>query len=94
MMPGKKKKRPIICIRIYTGVLKTSPVESLYLKAYDPPLVQRKNELKLRFLYKLRSNATYTEFLRTLDYRDNQDYEENKGASRPTGVHLRKMEQI
>ena len=32
----------------------------------------RRNELGLRFLYKLRSNTTYTEFLNTLDNREDQ----------------------
>ena len=61
--PGKLKKLNSIHrkgIRIYTDVFRKSPVELLHIKAYDPLLVPRKNELGLRFLYKLRSNPTYT----------------------------------
>ena len=35
------------------------------VKAYDPPIELRMNELGLRFLYKLRSDTTYTESLNT-----------------------------
>ena len=49
-------------IRIYKGAFRTSPVE-----ANDPPLDLRRNELGLRFLYKLKSNSSYIETLNTLD---------------------------
>ena len=62
--------------------------ESLHVVAYDSLLELGRNELGLRFLYKLRSNTIYTKSLKTLNDRDNQNYEENKGAIKPTGVHL------
>ena len=80
-------------IRIYTGVFRTSPVESLHAEAFDPPLELRMNELGLRFLYRPRSKTTYIESLNTLDDREDQNYEENEGATKPTEVHLRKLEQ-
>ena len=40
------------------------------------------------------SNTTYTESLNNLDDRENQNYEENKKATKSTGVHLRKLEKI
>ena len=49
--------------RIYTGAFKISPGESLHVEA---------NEMGLRFLYKLRSDPTYTESLITQD--DTEDY--------------------
>ena len=39
-------------IRIYTGAFRTSPVESLHVKAFDLPLELSRNKLQLRFLYK------------------------------------------
>ena len=57
------------------------------------PLELRRNEFRLRFLYKLRSNTIYAESLNSLDDREGLNYEENKGATRPTEVHLRKLEQ-
>ena len=50
-------------------------------KAYDPPLELRKNEL--RFLYKLRSNTTYTESLKTFDNREDQNCKENEVTTKP-----------
>ena len=45
-------------IIIDTGAIKTSSVEATHIKANDLPLELKKNELGLRFLYKLRSNPT------------------------------------
>ena len=44
-------------------------------------------------MYKLRSNTTYTKSLNTLDDREDQNYEENEGATRPTQVNLKKLDQ-
>ena len=47
-------------IRIYTVAFRMSPVELLHAKACDPTMELGKNELGLRFLYRLSSNSTYT----------------------------------
>ena len=43
--------------------------------------------------FSTKSNTTYIESLNTLDDREDQNYEENKRATKPTRVHLRKLEQ-
>ena len=53
----------------------------------------RRNKLGLRFLYRLRSNSTYTVSLNTLNDREDQNYGRNEGSTKPIGVHLRKLEQ-
>ena len=68
-------------IRIYTEPFRILPVEALHVEANDPPLELRRNELELRFQYKLKSNTSYKETLNTLDDREYQKYEENKGAA-------------
>ena len=45
-------------LRIYTGALRTLPVEALHVEANDRPLELRSNKLRLRFLYKLKSNTS------------------------------------
>ena len=45
-------------IRIYTGAFRTSPVEALHVESNDPPLELRRNELELRFLYKLKRHTS------------------------------------
>ena len=62
-----------------------SPVVSLHMEAWDSTMKLRRNKLGLRFLYRLKSNTTYTESLNILDDRKDQNYEENKGATKPTG---------
>ena len=44
-------------------------------------------------MYKLRRNTTYTESINTLNNREDQNFEENKGETRQTGVQLREMQQ-
>ena len=65
-------------IRIYTGPFRTLPVEALHVEANDSPLELRRNELRLRFLYKLKGNTSCIEMLKTLDDREDQKYEENE----------------
>ena len=74
-------------IRIYTGDFRMSLVEALHIEVYDPSLELRRNELGVRFLYKLRSNTPFTE---SLDDREDQNYKENKGETRPSKSTLKK----
>ena len=60
-------------IRIYTGAFRTSPVEALHVEANNPPQEIRRNELGLRFLYKLKNNTSYIETLNTLDDSEDQN---------------------
>ena len=55
-----------------------SPIESLHTEACDPTMKLRRNELELRFLYRLKSFSTYTVSLNTLDNIENQNYIETK----------------
>ena len=63
-------------IRIYTGAFRISPVEALHVEANDPSLELKRNELGLRYLYKLKSNPAYIHTLNTLDDSEDQKYEE------------------
>ena len=79
---GKFKKLDSIQregIRIYT---------TLHVEPNNPPLEIRRNELGLRFLYKLKVNTSYIETLNTLDDREDENYEENKKLIKPTEVYL------
>ena len=78
-------------IRIQRGAFKTSPVEALHVEANAPPLERMKNEMRLRFLYKLKTNTSYTETLNTLDDRDDQNYKENERLIKPIGVYLSRL---
>ena len=80
-------------IRIYTGAFRISPIESLHIEANDTPMELRRNELGLRFLYRLKSNSSYIETLNTLENNKDQNYEENERSKKPTGVYLRRIEQ-
>ena len=49
-----------------------------------------RNELRLRFLHKLKINTTYTESVNALDDREDKNCKKNEKTMRPTRVHLRK----
>ena len=59
-----------------------------------PPLELRRNELKIRFLYKLKRNSSFMETLNTLDNREDQnyDYEQKESSTKLMGVYLRRLE--
>ena len=76
-----------------TWKLETDNQHCLPIETCDPVMELRRNKLRLRFLYRLRSNSTYTVSLNTLDNRENQNYVGNEGATKPTEVQLRKLEQ-
>ena len=67
-------------IGIYTCTFKTSLVKSLHAEVCDPTMELRRNELRLRLLYRLWSNSTYKESLDTLDDREDQNYVRNEGT--------------
>ena len=77
-------------MKIFTGAFRTTSVEALHVEANDPLLELRKNELELKFLYKLKSNTSYIETLNKLDDREDQNYEENERSIKPTGVFHKK----
>ena len=53
----------------------------------------KRKKLGLKFLYNLKSNSLYIDTLNTLDNNKDDNYEENERSIRPTGVHLRRLEQ-
>ena len=57
---------------------KNIPVEPLHVEANNPLLELRRNELGLKFLYKLKNNTSYIETLHTLDDREKRHYEGRK----------------
>ena len=92
--PGRLKKLDSIHregIRICTIAFRTSPVESLNVETNDSPLELIRDELLLRFLYKVKINSTYAESLNTLDDRNDQNYKENERATKPREVYLRRL---
>ena len=92
MLPWKTQKLESIqreSIKIYTGVFKTTPLETLYIKAIELPLDLRIKMMGLMHLYKLKSNPTYTEFIVSLCEEEDHINDGNKKAIRPRGINLK-----
>ena len=58
-------------------------MEALHVEANDPSLELKRNELGLRYLYKLKSNPSYIHTLNTLDDSEDQKYEESERSVKP-----------
>ena len=82
-----------ITTRSQRVAFRTSPVEALHVNANDPLLELRRNELGLKFLYKLKSNTSYIETLNTLNDREDKNYKENERSIKLMVVYLRRLEQ-
>ena len=63
------------------------------LKGNKLKIFRNKKIIKLKAHLAIQFNICYTEFLNDLDDWEDQNFEENKIAIKPTGVHLRKLEQ-
>ena len=63
-------------------------MEAPNVDANDPSLELRRNELGLRYLYKLKSNPSYIHTLNTLDDSEDQKYEESERSVNPWESNL------
>ena len=76
-----KAKRVLNAIKVVPGKKWEKDWKSIRIYT---PLEPRRKKLRLRFLYQLRDNTSYTESLNILDEREDQNYEESKGATKTT----------
>ena len=76
-------------IRICLGAFRTSPMQSLYVEAHEPPLHIRRIKLALQFSVKLMSNVKNPAFPMVFqpDYR--ALFENNERAIKPFGLRLK-----
>ena len=73
-------------LRVCTGALRTSPVESLYVDAQEVPLELRRAELTLRYMVKI-SGITTNPNSRYI-FHPNDSFESRPRASKPPEVRL------
>ena len=78
-------------IRIYMRTFKISLIEAIHIDASDPSLELTKNELGLRFLYKVKSNSAYTKTLAFLGEGEDHKYDDSEKATMPLRVNLRRL---
>ena len=79
-------------LRICTGAFRSSPIQSLYVEAEEPPLDLRWEELTMRTYYRIKA-TTGNQLNNTLDSSLDQLYIEKPKLQRPLGVRCRLMEE-
>jgi len=74
-------------IRIATGAFRTSPVESLWAEAGEPPLSLRREYLLASYAAKISSMPRHFVYDQML-HPDNRVYAHKPNATRPAGIRL------
>ena len=62
-------------IRLCLGAFKSSPIESLYVEANEPPLELRREELAMRYALKIKANTDNAVFSSIFKERDRPNLE-------------------
>ena len=75
-------------LRLSLGAFRSSPVESLYVEAHEPPLEIRREKLALQYILKLKGNPAY-------DVVFNPKYQiiyaDKESATDSFGIHREKL---
>ena len=75
-------------LRLSLGAFRSSPVESLYVEAHEPPLEIRREKLALQYILKLKANPAY-------DVVFNPKYQflyaDKESATDSFGIHCKKL---
>ena len=69
------------------GAFRSSPVESLYVEAHEPPLEIRKEKLALQYILKLKANPAYDVFNPKYQIL----YADKESATDSFGIHCKKL---
>ena len=77
-------------LRLCTGAYRTSPADSLYVEANEPPLDLRRIKLLLQYIVKLKTNPDNPAFDCVFDPQLEDLYDKNKYAIKPIGLRVKK----
>lgn len=76
-------------IRLATGAFRSSPVDSLYAEAAEPPLAVRRQFLACQHIAKLRSNPGHPTYKTVFRPRLANRYDRNPRLKKPFGIRVR-----
>lgn len=78
-------------LRICTGAFRSSPTESLYVESNSPPLELIRQEVDLRYLFKLKGSHKHQQS-NLLNTEHDHHYQHGEGKKIPFGVRAREAE--
>ena len=75
-------------LRLCLGAFRTSPVQSLYVVANEPPLVMRRTRLSLQYCVKIVSNEVNPAYSAVFQSDIAATYEAKERAIKPLGLRI------
>ena len=78
------------CLRLSLGAFRSSPVESLYVEAHEPPLEIRRDKLALQYVLKLKANPE-NPANDVFNPKHKELYEDKESATDSFGIHCKKL---
>ena len=77
--------------RLSLGAFRSSPVESLYVEAHEPPLEIRREKLALQYILKLKANPGNPAYDVVFNPKYQILYADNESATDSLGIHCKKL---
>ena len=80
-----------IGLRLSLGAFRSSPVESLYVEAHEPPLEIRRDKLALQYVLKLKTNPENPAYDVVFNPKHQELYKDKESATNSFGIHSKKL---
>ena len=78
-------------LRFSLGAFRSSPVESLYVEAHEPPLEISRNKLALQYVLKLKTNPENSAYDVVFNPKHHELYKDKESATDSFGIHCKKL---
>ena len=78
-------------LRLSLGAFCSSPVESLYVEAHEPPLEIRRDRLALQYILKLKANPENPAYDVVFNPKHQELYKNKESATDYFGIHCKKL---
>ena len=78
-------------LRLSLGAFRSSPVESLYVEAHEPPLEIRRDKLALQYVLKLKTNPENPAYDVVFNPKHQELYKDKESATDSFGIHCKKL---
>ena len=78
-------------LRLSFGAFRSSPVESLYVEAHEPPLEIRREKLTLQYILKLKANPGNRAYDVVFNPKYQIPYADKESATDSSGIHCNKL---
>ena len=78
-------------LRLSLGAFRSSPVESLYVEAHEPPLEIRRDKLALQYVIKLKANPENPAYNVVFNPKHQELYKDKESATDSFKIHCKKL---